>query len=273
MGITGIGSQSSYYYDLDTKKLVSKQKEDDAFVKWFNGEITEEELPDEFNGFDQCKKSDLEDLFDFIPNLKGLSGIDYLQPINEENQCEISINIVDADTSEMYVNGKKLLIRHKALDYCSKDIREFHFEKGYSSVIPQHIYERALKSYEEQLNLPLYEFNCEINLAEHMPNASADVRRAYAEAMKETGFNENELMGYLSQMYIREVENRQNGISNPEDVFGESVESALKVAKEFLYQLENSLFPIAQRGEKVAKYIEQEKAFYRSFIERLENEI
>ena len=90
------------------------------------------------------------------------------------------------------------------------------------------------------------------------------------EAAEETGYNEGERMDYLSQVFIHQVENRQNGVADYIDVFGSSIASALQAAREILYDLENPLMPVSQRGENAAKYIEQEKAFYRAFIERLE---
>ena len=77
-------------------------------------------------------------------------------------------------------------------------------------------------------------------------------------------------MDYLSQVFIHQVENRQNGVADYTDVFGGSIASALQAAREILYDLENPLIPMSQRGENAAKYIEQEKQFYKAFIEKLE---
>jgi len=90
------------------------------------------------------------------------------------------------------------------------------------------------------------------------------------EAAEETGYNEGERMDYLSQVFIHQVENRQNGVADYTDVFGGSISSALQAAREILYDLENPLMPISQRGKNAAKYVEQEKEFYRAFIEKLE---
>ena len=45
---------------------------------------------------------------------------------------------------------------------------------------------------------------------------------------------------------------------------------ALQAAKEILQDLENPLTPISERGENAREYIEQEKAFYKKFIDNLE---
>ena len=102
------------------------------------------------------------------------------------------------------------------------------------------------------------------------PNAPEEIRQAFTEAAAETGYNEGERMDYISQVLVHQVENRQNGVANYTDVFGSSIASALQAAREILYDLENPLMPVSQRGENAAKYIEQEKEFYRSFIEKLE---
>ena len=109
-----------------------------------------------------------------------------------------------------------------------------------------------------------------IDFSRFAPNAPDEVRQAFMEAAKETGYNEDERMDYISQVLVHQVENRQNGVANYTDVFGSSIASALQTAREILYDLENPLMPVSQRGENVAKYIEQEKEFYRSFIEKLE---
>jgi len=113
--------------------------------------------------------------------------------------------------------------------------------------------------------------NIAIDFSRFVPNAPEEVKQAFIEAFEETGYNEGERMDYLSQIFIHQVENRQNGVADYTDVFGGSIASALQVAKEILYDLENPLMPVSQRGENAAKYIEQEMEFYRTFIEKLED--
>lgn len=174
MNVTGVGSISSYYYNVETNKLVSKSGEDDAFVKWYNGEITEEELPDEFNGYDQCKKCDLEAMMRLMSS--GVSGKNVLTPAVDGNLCEISFNIVSAEMTKVSVNGKEVFTSHHALHYTPNEIKTFGKEfdlAGYinanmeerrkitenSHIIPPSTYRKALKRYEEQLYLPLDVFN------------------------------------------------------------------------------------------------------------------
>ena len=112
--------------------------------------------------------------------------------------------------------------------------------------------------------------NTNIDFSRFAPNAPEEVKQAFMEAAEETGYNEGERMDYLSQVFIHQVENRQNGVADYTDVFGGSISSALQAAREILYDLENPLMPISQRGKNAAKYVEQEKEFYRAFIEKLE---
>ena len=112
-----------------------------------------------------------------------------------------------------------------------------------------------------------------IDFSRFAPNAPEEVRKAFSEAAEETGYYEYSGMGkmnYISQVLVKQVENRQNGVENYTDVFGSSVVSALQAAREILYDLENPLMPVSQRGENAAKYIEQEKQFYRAFTRKLE---
>lgn len=113
----------------------------------------------------------------------------------------------------------------------------------------------------------------QVYFSQFAPNAPAEVKQAFVEASQETGYSAYDGAGklkYISQILVTQFENRYNGVPNPQDVFGGSVASALRAAKQMLYDLENPLVPISQRGENVAKYVEQEKEFYRKFIEKLE---
>lgn len=111
----------------------------------------------------------------------------------------------------------------------------------------------------------------EVDFSRFAPHAPEKVKQAFVEAANETGYDETEKMDYISQILVTQVENRQNGVANPNDVFGSSVTSALQAARQILYDLENPLVPVSQRGENATKYVEEEKEFYRAFIEKLEN--
>ena len=102
------------------------------------------------------------------------------------------------------------------------------------------------------------------------PDAPPIVKNAWMNAAKETGYLEGGKMNYISQLLVRQVINRENGVEDYQNVFGNSVASALQAAKELLYDLENPLTPESERSESVRMYREQEKEFYRKFIENLE---
>lgn len=102
------------------------------------------------------------------------------------------------------------------------------------------------------------------------PNAPAIVKEAWMDAAKATGYLEGGKMNHISQLLIRQVINRENGVEDYQNVFGSSVASAMQAARELLYDLENPLTPISERGENAREYIEQEKEFYKKFIENLE---
>ena len=115
--------------------------------------------------------------------------------------------------------------------------------------------------------------NTAIDFSRFAPNAPEEVKQAFMEAAEETGYYEYSgkgKMNYISQILVRQVENRQNGVENYTDVFGGSVASALQAARQMLYDLENPLKPDSQRSEDIIKYREQEKEFYKAFIEKLE---
>lgn len=89
-------------------------------------------------------------------------------------------------------------------------------------------------------------------------------------AAKETGYLEGGKMNHISQLLVRQVINRENGVEDYQNVFGNSVASALQAVEELLYDLENPLTPESERSESVRMCREQEKEFYRKFIENLE---
>lgn len=102
------------------------------------------------------------------------------------------------------------------------------------------------------------------------PDAPLIVKNAWMNAAKETGYLEGGKMNHISQLLVRQVINRENGVEDYQNVFGNSVASALQAAEELLYDLENPLTPESERSESARMYREQEKEFYRKFIENLE---
>ncbi len=109
-----------------------------------------------------------------------------------------------------------------------------------------------------------------IDFSSFAPNISDEVKTAFVEAAKESGYIESERMDYISQIFVQQVENRWNGSTNYNDVFGSTTNSALQVAQEMLSDLENPLTTRTRQGENISAYIEQEKEFYKVFIRKLE---
>ena len=104
-------------------------------------------------------------------------------------------------------------------------------------------------------------------------NAPESVKDAWVDASKTTGYLEGGMMNHISELLKKQVENRENGKEDYQNVFGDSISSALQAAKEILYSIENPLTPISERGENAREYIKQEKEFYKKFIENLNKEI
>ena len=102
------------------------------------------------------------------------------------------------------------------------------------------------------------------------PDAPEVVKKAWMNASKETGYLEGGKMNHISQLMVRQVINRENGVKDYQNVFGNSVASALQAAKELLYDLENPLTLESGQSDNARKYREQEKEFYRKFIGNLE---
>ncbi len=105
-------------------------------------------------------------------------------------------------------------------------------------------------------------------------NAPEEVKQAWMEAAKETGTNglgigKNGMMKHISQMMIERVERGWNG-GNPNDILGSSVQSALRAAKQALYDLDHPGAAGHTRSIEVQRCRAQERKFYLAFVERLE---
>jgi len=107
------------------------------------------------------------------------------------------------------------------------------------------------------------------------PAAPESVKNAWMQAAEETGANgygltSRGMFSHISQMMVMQVQNRYNGVSNYNDILGNTTESALQAAKQALYALEHPLAPNQQKSKEVQEQIAKEKEFYTSFIEKLE---
>lgn len=124
MGIIGIGSNYNYLYNTETKKIQTTQEGvEDDFVKWFNGEIPDDELPDNLNGFDYNRKRDIRNLFQFLGS--DVAGKKIFNDLNGNKVYEISGEVVDAMTSTYSVDGKEVFTAHNSVLYSQSEIHAF----------------------------------------------------------------------------------------------------------------------------------------------------
>lgn len=135
MGISGVGSTCNYIYNSQTGKLSSRDGEKDAFVDYFNGDLSGN-LPDTLNGFDAKRKHDIEAMVMLFSSGLGRNIF------ANENDCEYEISgeIVDAVTSAYSVNGEKVFTAYSAVSYTFDEVEIFskvtqpyrtHQSKGY----------------------------------------------------------------------------------------------------------------------------------------------
>ena len=98
MSVSGVGSRNTYIYNAQTGKLSSKDGQKDAFVDYFNGDISEED--NSLNGFDVHRKNDIEEMIGFWMDSK-----DNVDPAKTE--FEITTEVVDAAENRYFVDGEK----------------------------------------------------------------------------------------------------------------------------------------------------------------------
>ncbi len=102
MGISGVGSQNTYIYNSQTKKLATKDGSKDAFVDYFNGDISEDE-DGSLNGFDARRKYDIETMIEIWSSEE--KGNIFNDPAKTE--FEITTKDIDAAESSYYIDGKR----------------------------------------------------------------------------------------------------------------------------------------------------------------------
>ena len=102
MSVSGIGSQNTYIYNSQTKRLATKDGSKDAFVDYFNGDISADE-DDSLNGFDAGRKKDIETMI-WIWSMEEKGNI-FNDPAKTE--FEITTNDIDAAESSYFIDGKK----------------------------------------------------------------------------------------------------------------------------------------------------------------------
>ncbi len=105
-------------------------------------------------------------------------------------------------------------------------------------------------------------------------NAPEEVKHAWMSAAEEIGVNglgigKNGMMTHISQMMVERIERGWNG-GDPNDILGNSVQSALHAAQQALYDLNHPLAEGHTNSIEVQNCRIQERKFYQAFISRLE---
>ena len=102
MSVSGIGSQNTYIYNSQTKRLATKDGSKDAFVDYFNGDISEDEA-DSLNGFDARRKYDIQTMIEIWSSEE--KGNIFNDPTKTE--FEITAKDIDAAESSYFIDGKR----------------------------------------------------------------------------------------------------------------------------------------------------------------------
>lgn len=102
-------------------------------------------------------------------------------------------------------------------------------------------------------------------------NAPERVKQAWLETAKEIGVNglgmqEDGKLGHISRLM------KQRLLSDDKNILGNSVESAIEVIKNALYDLENVMETGMTKSSNVQELREKEKAFYETFLGKLEQQ-
>ena len=194
-------------------------------------------------------------------------------PKISEKEDYVSSMVPPEQEIEFYTTLRNKLTGESETNMDSEEILHSHIEEMQANIEAGNVDNESViqvggKAYTQEEWKKLLEYVDEV---EAETQEAMEVEQAMKEAAEETGYNETEQMDYLSQAFIKKVENLVNGVSNPSDIFGSTVESALQAAQELLYELENPLTPASARGENAEMYMEQEKEFYRALIRKLEN--
>ena len=106
MGVTGIGSSSTYIYNVKTGKLASKAGSKSEFVDFFNGDITREQAKT-LNGYDAKNVRDIKNMI-MVYQTMGNKNVKGLFQEQNGDEYEITSDFVDAVTTQFSVNGEKV---------------------------------------------------------------------------------------------------------------------------------------------------------------------
>lgn len=140
MGITGVASTYQYYYNNQTGKLQSADgTQEDEFVKWFNGDTADDELPDSLSGYDERKKTAIQGHIEMVQ--KGMINGSQLEG---EGLYRITYELTDAVTEMVSIEGVLGLSRITPLNYSREQLKKIGDSSAYATT--------AKKPYDPETN-------------------------------------------------------------------------------------------------------------------------
>ena len=125
MSISGVGSSGSYIYNMQTGRMTAEPgKQEDEFVKYFNGDIEGEDST-ALNGYDQRTKGAIKNAIDRIQEFYEAGLMDKPLAGNGAPEITVSYKIEDTESTSVYVNGEKRLTMVAGMYYLPDEIRSF----------------------------------------------------------------------------------------------------------------------------------------------------
>lgn len=105
-------------------------------------------------------------------------------------------------------------------------------------------------------------------------HAPDEVRQAWMEASEETGSNGFSITSdgkhfHIPKLLVQHAIRWYNGEIDSDNILGNSVESAIRVAEKALYDIDHPLPGSPAKSIEVQQEIKKERAFYEAFLEKL----
>ena len=112
--------------------------------------------------------------------------------------------------------------------------------------------------------------------------APDEVKQAWIEAEEETGthitkiglyitYDGEHVHGHITQMMVERFVRWFNGEVEPNNILGNSVESAISCVEKCIYDIDHPLAGQSARSVEVHQQVMKERAFYEAFLEKLKN--
>ncbi|MBD5503919.1 MAG: hypothetical protein HDR09_09305 [Lachnospiraceae bacterium] len=107
-------------------------------------------------------------------------------------------------------------------------------------------------------------------------HAPDEVRKAWLEASEETGSNGFSITSdgkhfHIPRLLVQHAIRWYNGEIEPDNMLGNSVESAIRVAEKALYDIDHPLPGSPAKSIEVQQETMKERAFYVAFLEKLKH--